>query len=65
MSGLEAKTFDFPDEVRQFEANGQVALVNLSRPGREGHVRPGWKWSNDVKPIAGTDRLLSSPARAR
>jgi hypothetical protein len=56
MAELEAKTFDSPDEVRPFEANGQVELVNLSSGavGR-GTFEPGWKWSNDVKPIAGTE----------
>jgi hypothetical protein len=56
MAALEGKTFDSPDEVRPFQANGQVELVNLaSGPVGRGTFEPGWKWSNDVKPIAGTD----------
>jgi mannose-6-phosphate isomerase-like protein (cupin superfamily) len=56
MSKLEAKAFDSPDEVREFKANGRVALVNLdSGPVGKGTFEPGWKWSNDVKPLAGTD----------
>jgi hypothetical protein len=29
MSGLEGKTFDSPDEVREFKAHGRVELVDL------------------------------------
>jgi hypothetical protein len=52
----EVKHFEQPDETRQFAGHGQVALVELA--GREvgrGVFEPGWRWSNDVKPIAGTD----------
>ncbi|MEA2475335.1 MAG: hypothetical protein QOE06_3250 [Thermoleophilaceae bacterium] len=56
MSALEAKRFDSPDEVREFQAHGKVELVNLeSGSVGRGTFEPGWKWSNDVKPIAGTD----------
>jgi hypothetical protein len=56
MSGLEAKTFDSPDEVREFQAHGHVDLVNLSSGSvGKGTFEPGWRWSNDVKPIAGTE----------
>jgi ethanolamine utilization protein EutQ (cupin superfamily) len=56
LSGLESKRFDSPDEVRQFQANGHVDLVKMdSGPIGKGTFEPGWKWSNDVKPIAGTD----------
>ncbi len=56
MAGLEAKTFNTPDEVREFKANGRLELVNLGvGPVGKATFEPGWKWSNDVKPIAGTD----------
>jgi hypothetical protein len=56
MAAIEGKAFDSPDEVRPFQAHGQVELVNLeSGPVGRGTFEPGWKWSNDVKPIAGTD----------
>jgi mannose-6-phosphate isomerase-like protein (cupin superfamily) len=56
MSELEGKAFDSPDEVREFKANGRVELVHLdSGPVGKGTFEPGWKWSNDVKPLAGTD----------
>ena len=56
MGSLEAKSLDQPDEVREFQANGHVDLVELSTgPIGRGVFEPGWRWSNDVKPIAGTD----------
>jgi hypothetical protein len=52
---LEAKNLDQPEETRTFD-NGEIALVNLAgvTVGRA-TFRPGWRWSNDVKPIANTD----------
>jgi hypothetical protein len=56
MAGLESATFDAPDEVRNFQGHGHVDVVHLSSGdvGR-GTFEPGWRWSQDVKPIAGTD----------
>jgi hypothetical protein len=53
---LEVKSFDSPDETRPFEGKGQALVVNLGGKtiGR-GTFEPGWRWSNNVKPIAGTD----------
>lgn len=55
MASLEKKSFANPDETRKFE-KGHVQLVNLS-DGAVGAFRfePGWKWSDHVKPIAGTE----------
>ena len=43
------------DETREFP-NGKLEISNVgaSMIGRA-TFQPGWKWSNDVKPIAGTD----------
>jgi hypothetical protein len=51
----EHKSFGTPDEVRSFP-NGEVQIVNVggAEIGRL-VLQPGWRWSNDVKPIAGTD----------
>jgi quercetin dioxygenase-like cupin family protein len=55
-NGVEVKRFDAPDESRPFESCGKVDLVRL-----EGHeigratFEPGWRWSEHVKPIAGTE----------
>ena len=56
MAGTEVKNFDSPDEVRQFEGKGKADVVNIAGQtvGR-GTFEPGWRWSNNVKPIAGTD----------
>ncbi len=52
----EVKTFDSPDETRPFEGKGEAKVVELAghTVGR-GTFEPGWKWSENVKPIAGTD----------
>lgn len=56
MSGLEGKGFGSPDEVREFQAHGRMDMINLaSGPVGRGTFEPGWKWSDDVKPLAGTD----------
>jgi quercetin dioxygenase-like cupin family protein len=57
MGNLESKPFEAPDEVRPFqEGMGQVDLVQVggNAIGR-GTFQPGWRWSEHVKPIAGTD----------
>jgi hypothetical protein len=55
MAGMQKKGFDQPDETRRFD-HGRIDLVALPRAtiGRA-VFEPGWRWSNDVKPIAGTD----------
>jgi uncharacterized cupin superfamily protein len=53
---IEVKDFGSPDEVRPFEGNGQAKAVELAgHTVLEGTFEPGWKWSQDVKPLAGTD----------
>ena len=56
MPGLEVKSFDSPDEVRPFEGKGQAEVLNIGGQvvGRA-TFEPGWKWSENVRPIAGTD----------
>lgn len=57
MPGLVRKSLDSPEETRPFEDDsGQLELVNTEE-GVVGRAtfRPGWKWSEHVKPIAGTD----------
>ena len=52
---LETKNLDTPDDKRSFE-HGYINVVNVvgTTVGRA-VFNPGWKWSNDVKPIAGTE----------
>ena len=56
MAATEIKNFDSPDERRPFEGKGHADVVQLSghTVGR-GVFEPGWKWSTNIKPIAGTD----------
>jgi hypothetical protein len=60
MIPYEIKDLGKPDEVREFP-NGRLELVNAGA-GVVGRLvlEPGWRWSNDVKPIAGTD-LCEAP----
>ena len=57
MGKLQSKSLGAPEEVRPFQGDrGQVELVNLdSGPVGLGTFEPGWKWSEHVGPIAGTD----------
>ncbi len=52
---LVARNLDTPDETRRFD-HGELKVVTIEGAtiGRA-EFEPGWKWSNDVKPIAGTD----------
>jgi hypothetical protein len=51
----EHRSFADPDERRDF-AHGSAEIVHIgsSEVGRL-TFEPGWRWSEDVKPIAGTD----------
>jgi quercetin dioxygenase-like cupin family protein len=51
------KSLDSPDETRPFEdGKGKLQLVNTDTgPVGRATFEPGWRWSEHVKPIAGTD----------
>lgn len=50
------KSFDSPDEVRSFEGKGQAQVLDIAgKPVAKVECEPGWKWSNNIKPIAKTD----------
>jgi hypothetical protein len=55
MPKSEHKNFSSPDETRTF-GHGSVELLNIGG-GSVGRLtlEPGWRWSQDVKPIAGTE----------
>lgn len=57
---LEHVTFDEPDEVREGE-NWRLDLVNLAGGAQVGKLtlQPGWRWTQDVKPVAGTDWCMA------
>jgi uncharacterized cupin superfamily protein len=56
MASMEVKNFDSPDETRQFEGKGHADVLKIAgKVIGKGTFEPGWKWSNNVKPIAQTD----------
>ena len=53
---VEARGFDSPDEVRPFEGKGQAEVVMLAGQAvARATFEPGWRWSVNLKPIAGTE----------
>jgi quercetin dioxygenase-like cupin family protein len=58
---LEVRNPDQADETRPFVDKGRVEIVKLAggTVGR-GTFEPGWRWSEHVKPIAGTESCQSS-----
>lgn len=57
---IESKSLDSPDEIRTFD-KGKLQItkhgeVTIGRATFE----PGWKWSECVKPIVGTDSCRAS-----
>lgn len=58
MESLQHKSFASPDEVRDL---GHTKVENLAfGNGIVGKLtlQPGWRWSDKVKPIAGTDYCM-------
>jgi hypothetical protein len=55
MAGAVSKSFETPDELRT-PPRASVAVVDLngSKVARA-TFEPGWRWSESVKPIAGTE----------
>jgi EutQ-like cupin domain len=51
---LETKNLELPEDKRSFE-HGEVLMVHVGgcTIGRA-VLNPGWRWSTDVKPLAGT-----------
>jgi mannose-6-phosphate isomerase-like protein (cupin superfamily) len=60
MKSHEKKSFASSDETRAFP-HGKAEIINIG-DGIVGRLtlQPGWRWSVDVKPIAGTD-LCEAP----
>ena len=55
MAGLETRDFDSPDETRTPDKT-RVDVVRLAgATAARMTFEPGWKWSECVKPVAGTD----------
>jgi hypothetical protein len=59
MTTLEARNISQPHESRPFRAHGQMDVVTLGDfTLGKGTFEPGWRWSEDVKPIAATESCL-------
>ena len=55
MAGIESQSIDHPHETRPFHAHGHLDVVTLGDfTLGKGVYEPGWRWSQDVKPLAGT-----------
>jgi hypothetical protein len=56
LAGLEIKSFSSPDETPPFAGKGHADSFSLGAgPVLKSIHEPGWRWSEHVKPIAGTD----------
>jgi hypothetical protein len=56
MAGVESKSFSQPDETRTpAKTKVDVVRVGGTEIGRF-TFEPGWKWSECIKPVVGTDR---------
>jgi hypothetical protein len=55
MQTVEHEAFATPTEVREFpHGKAEILQVGEATIGRL-TLEPGWRWSNDLKPIAGTE----------
>jgi len=57
VAGVEVKSVSSPDETRDFAGMGEGAIVTIGeRPVLYATFQPGWRWSEHVKPTAGTEK---------
>ncbi|MFJ3883469.1 cupin domain-containing protein [Streptomyces sp. NPDC090077] len=62
MAGMVRRNFDSADETRPFaDGKGRLDLIQTDG-GAVGRAvfEPGWKWSEHIKPLAGTDSCQSA-----
>jgi quercetin dioxygenase-like cupin family protein len=56
MASIEIKNVNSPDETRPFADKGHAAMLTVADHAViYGTFEPGWRWSEHIKPIAGTD----------
>lgn len=56
MAGIERKNFGSPDETRRRPDKTTIEIVNFEGASvARGTFQPGWRWSEQVKPIVGGD----------
>jgi hypothetical protein len=55
MAAMEKKSFNSPEETRNAD-KAKVDILNLGgRQVMRATFEPGWKWSECIRPVAGTD----------
>jgi hypothetical protein len=60
MASMASKTFDDPDETRPFADKGMAQVVALGDGiVLKGRFDPGWRWSEHLKPVVGTESCQS------
>jgi hypothetical protein len=56
MASLDSENIDAPHQTRPFREHGHMDVVTVGDfTLGNGTFEPGWRWSADVKPIAGPD----------
>jgi ethanolamine utilization protein EutQ (cupin superfamily) len=57
ITGLEKRSFAAPDEVRTPFEKGRIEVMTLGGLAFQREtLEPGWRWSEHVKPVVGTER---------
>lgn len=57
MTEIQVKNLDSADEVRNFVGHGYAEFATVGELTlARGTFEPGWRWSQDLKPIMQTDR---------
>ena len=55
MAGVETRSFESPDDTRTPDKT-KLEIVNVGgRIVGRGTLQPGWRWSEAIKPLVGTD----------
>src|SRR3954469_12714573 len=56
VTSIDSRNIDNPHETRPFRAHGHMDVVTLGDfTLGKGTFEPGWRWSEDIKPLAQTD----------
>jgi quercetin dioxygenase-like cupin family protein len=55
MAGVEARDFDSPDETRTPDKTRIDVVRMTGTTAARFTFEPGWRWSESVKPVAGTE----------
>jgi hypothetical protein len=55
MAGVQTLNFDSPDETRTPDKTRVDVVRSGSTTAARMALEPGWKWSECIKPVAGTD----------